>query len=248
MSADDGMREYDGPPTAAVAVDRDLEVLAHRPEAVVVGVVERLEPRRRRAGRTAAATPPRRPCSLIHLTSSIASSMSLTKIWPMPARRSGNWPQKSSSQRLCARTPARRCSYSSGFGGAREQHEAREERRHGVREDDLADDAVGVLLAVAHLVVPVAQAAVVAEVLERVLVLAAPRVEVVEVLLLEELAVLRVAAAGVRVGRDDRVPGVLAVRGARTHVRLRPSPSPSPSSPSRVRLRSSSEETRLQFQ
>ena len=44
--------------------------------------------------------------------------MSFTKNWPMPARRSGYWPQKSSSQRLWARTPARRCSYSSGVGGA----------------------------------------------------------------------------------------------------------------------------------
>jgi hypothetical protein len=46
-------------------------------------------------------------------------------------------------------------------------------------------------LAVAHLVVPVAVTTVVAEILERVLVLAAPRGEVVEVLLLEEVAVLR---------------------------------------------------------
>ena len=54
--------------------------------------------------------PPRSPCSLIQRTSSIASSMSLRKICPIPARRSGNSPHQSTSQRLCARIPARRCS------------------------------------------------------------------------------------------------------------------------------------------
>src|SRR3954451_8005936 len=61
--------------------------------------------------------PPRSPCSLIHFTSSMASSMSLRKIWPMPARRSGYSAHQSASQRLWARTPARRCSYWSSFGG-----------------------------------------------------------------------------------------------------------------------------------
>ena len=61
-------------------------------------------------------------------------------------------------------------------------------------------DAVRVLLAVAHVVVPVAPAALVAQVLERVLVLGAPRVEIFVVLRLEELAVLRVTSARVRVG------------------------------------------------
>ena len=56
------------------------------------------------------STPPRKPCSLIHLTSSMASSMSFMKIWPMPARRSGNRSQKSTNQRLCAWMPANRCS------------------------------------------------------------------------------------------------------------------------------------------
>ena len=70
-------------------VHRDLEVLAHRPQPVVLGVVERLHPRR--VGRDVRQEhPPRRPCSLIHVASSMASSMSLRKIWPMPARRSGN--------------------------------------------------------------------------------------------------------------------------------------------------------------
>ena len=61
--------------------------------------------------------PPRRPFSLIHFVSSMASSMSLRKIWPTPARRSGNSPHQSFSQRLWACTPAWRCAYSSGVGG-----------------------------------------------------------------------------------------------------------------------------------
>ena len=63
------------------------------------------------------STPPRSPCSWIQRTSSIASSTSFRKIWPMPARRSGKRPHQSASQRLWARMPARRCSYSSGLGG-----------------------------------------------------------------------------------------------------------------------------------
>ena len=132
----------------------------------------------------------------------------------MPARRFGKRLQKSTSQRLCARMPGEAVLVVLGLRRRREQHEAREERRHGVREDHLADDAVGVLLAVAHLVVPVAQPTVVArrEVLVGVAVLVAPRVEVVEVLLLEVLAVLRVAPTGVGVGRDDRVAVVRSPR------------------------------------
>ncbi len=87
-----------------------------------------------------------------------------------------------------------------------EEHEAREERRHGVGEDDLTDDAVVVELLVAQLGVPVAGAELgVLEVLVRVLVLVAPGVEVVAVLGVEELSVLRVAATGVAVGGDDDV-------------------------------------------
>src|SRR6478735_6378716 len=88
----------------------------------------------------------------------------------------------------------------------REQHEAREERRHGVGEDHLADDAAGPLVGVATLVVPIAHPqARVAQVLPRVLVLLAPRVEVGDVLLCEVLAVRLVVGAGVRVSRDERV-------------------------------------------
>ena len=135
----------------------------------------------------------------------MASSTSLRKIWPMPARRSGNSSHQSTSHRLWARTPARRCVVVLGLGRLGEQHEAREERRHRVGEHHLGDDAVGLLLAVAHLVVPVAVPAGVTEVAEGVLVLPAPGVEVVEEPGIEVLAVLLVAAPGMAVGRDDRV-------------------------------------------
>ena len=90
--------------------------------------------------------------------------------------------------------------------GGGDHDTGREERRDGVREHDLAGHALGVEVAVAAVVVPVPAAPVVLEVTERVRVLAPPRVEVVDVLLREVLAVLGVAAPGVAVGRDDRVP------------------------------------------
>ena len=86
-----------------------------------------------------------------------------------------------------------------------EEHERREERRHRVGEHDLADDALGLLLLVAQLGVPVAQLPLVAEVAVGVAVLAAPGVEVVAVGRVEVLAVLGVAPPGVTVGRDDGV-------------------------------------------
>jgi hypothetical protein len=49
---------------------------------------------------------------------------------------------------------------------------------HSVGEDHLTNDAVAILLGVAHLVVPVAQAAVVAQVAEGVAVIAPPCIEV----------------------------------------------------------------------
>ena len=68
------------------------------------------------------------------------------------------------------------------------------------------DDAVGELVGVAPVVVPVADAQVgVAQVLPRVLVLAAPGIEVVVELRVEVLAVGLVVRAGVAVGRDERV-------------------------------------------
>src|SRR5262249_48808221 len=52
-------------------------------------------------------TPPRRPDAAMNWMSLIASSRSLGKMSPMPARRTGSSAQKSFSQRLWARMPAR---------------------------------------------------------------------------------------------------------------------------------------------
>ena len=106
-----------------------------------------------------------------------------------------------------------------GLGRRGEEHEPGKERGHRVREDDLADHAVLLLLAVAHLVVPVAEAPGVAEVLERVLVLGPPGVEVLEILGIEILPVGGVAAPGVAVGGDDRVVALGPIDGgvARFH-------------------------------
>ena len=92
-----------------------------------------------------------------------------------------------------------------GPGGRSEKDEAGEERRDGVGEDDLTDDAIGLLLAVAHVVVPVAEPPRVPEILEGILVLGAPGVELVEVLGVEVLPVGRMAASGVAVRCDDGV-------------------------------------------
>ena len=75
------------------------------------------------------------------------------------------------------------------LGRRGEEHEAGEEGRDGVGEDHLADDAVRFLLAVAHLVVPVAVPPLVAEILEGVPVLAPPGVEVLQVRRIEVLAI-----------------------------------------------------------
>src|SRR4051794_12452852 len=63
-------------------------------------------------------------------------------------------------------------------GRAGDERPGGEERWHGVREDDLADDAVLLQLTDPAFVVPVSGPAVTLKVAERVLVAAAPRVEV----------------------------------------------------------------------
>jgi hypothetical protein len=82
---------------------------------------------------------------------------------------------------------------------------AGKERGDGVREDDLGDDAVGVLLCDAPVVVPVPAATVILEVPERVAVLRAPGIEVVVPCRRQVLAVGGVVRAGVAVGTDHRV-------------------------------------------
>jgi hypothetical protein len=91
------------------------------------------------------------------------------------------------------------------LGRLGEQNEAREERRDRIGKVDLGDDAVGLLLLPALFAVPVPRPAVVLQILEGVLVLAPPGVEILKEFGVKVLAILGVAAAGVRVCRDDRV-------------------------------------------
>ena len=92
-------------------------------------------------------------------------------------------------------------------GGRRTGQECHvgKEGRDGVGEDDLADDAVGLQLGDAPFAVPVAIAVAALQIAKRILVLGAPRVELVEVLRVEVGAVRVVARARVAIGRDERV-------------------------------------------
>ena len=93
------------------------EVLARRPDRLVVGGVERRHARarvgRRAAGRRRSA---RWPWPTRSRRTDASTSWSM--IWAMPARRPGAWLQKSASQRLCACRPAQR-SLEVAVGGAR---------------------------------------------------------------------------------------------------------------------------------
>ena len=128
----------------------------------------------------------------------------------MPARRSGCSATKSTIQRLWARMPARRCSYSSGVGGC-------------ANSTKLGKNGGTVLGKMTSPTTPSAswsalrrsvsqlrmRRSVSFRSLNGFLYLLAPGVEVVAVLRVEVLAVLRVAAAGVRVGGDDDVAVVV---------------------------------------
>src|ERR1700733_5619045 len=98
-----------------------------------------------------------------------------------------------------------------GPGGCCEKDEAGEKWGDGIGEDDLADDAIGFLLTVAHVVVPIAEPPRVPEISIRVLVLGPPGVELAEVLGVEVLPVGRMAASAVAVGRYDGVVTICSV-------------------------------------
>jgi hypothetical protein len=92
-----------------------------------------------------------------------------------------------------------------GPGRRSEENEIRKEGGNGVRKDDLSDDAISLLLAIAHLRIPVAEAPFIAEIPERVLVLGPPRVEFLEKARFEVLPVRGVTTAGMAVGSENRV-------------------------------------------
>ena len=192
---------------AAVHVHRDLEILDHLPQAVVHRVVERLDPLHvGRQVREQDAAPQAVLLDPLHVGDGVVDVVEedLADAGPPLGELAapvlqpavvGVHPGMAVGVLLIGRRLG-------------EQHEAREERWDRVGEHHLGGDAVGLLLGVAHLVVPVAQPPRVPEVLVRVLVLVPPGVEVLEVGGIEVLPIGGVRAAGVAVRRDDRVPVV----------------------------------------
>ena len=142
---------------AAVDVDRHLELLEHRPHRVVDRVVQRLHP--------------------VHVGRDVRQQDAAAQVVLLDPADVGDGvvdvveedlPDAGPPLRELAAPVDQPAVVGPDAGEAvlvvlrprrlGEQHEAGEERRHRVREDDLTDDAVGRLLAVAHLVVPVAVA------------------------------------------------------------------------------------------
>ena len=162
--------------------------------------------------------PPRRPCSLIQPDVVDRVVDVVEEDLADAGAPLGVLAHQSTSQRLWARMPASRCSYSSGFGGRAKSTKLGKNGGTVFGNTTSATTPSASCSAMAALVVPVADAEVgVAQVAVRVLVLAAPRVEVLEVRRVEVLAVHRVAAARVGVGGDDRV----AVTGCGGHRAFR---------------------------
>ena len=188
----------------AVDVDRHLEVLQHLPQRVVAAVVQRLHPLDVR-GDVGQQDAPAQAVLLdpAHVGDGVVHIVEEDLAHACPALRILVAPVDQPS--VVGRHPGMAVAILLVGRRLGEQHEAGEERRDGVGEHHLGGDAVGLLLGVAHLVVPVAQLPLVAQILVRVLVLAAPGVEVGNELGVEVLPIGLVAAAGVAVGRDDRV-------------------------------------------
>ena len=200
-----------------MVVQHDAEFLAHRPEAVVVGRVERLDVGRAVVGHVrqqhAAAQSVRRDPAHVgdRLVDVVqvdeADARALLRILGAPVGQ----PAVVRADALEAQPVVL------GPRVAADQHAGLEERRHRVREDHLADDAF--LLHVGHAldVVPVLVLLAADVLLLRVLVAAAPGVELVAQRGLEVIAVGLDARAGVGVGGDDDVGasfGVAARHGS----------------------------------
>ena len=156
------------------------------------------------------------PFAFAHSISRTDASTSWSMIWAMPARRPGAWLQKSASHRLCACSPAHRRARSPVGGPRRlvDERDLRKERRDGVGEDHLGDDAVGLHLLQPAFRAPVAVGVGAGVVVVGVLELGRPRVELVVVLRGEERLVAVDAGAAVAVGGDDDVVAVVMSGGA----------------------------------
>ena len=106
-------------------------------------------------GISGSRTPPRNPDSAMNSISFIASSRSFGKISPMPARRSGSSAQKSTSQRLCARMPAKHIRVLFGARRLCDHDALAVERGHGVRENHLPHNTLAILVVGSNVVIPV---------------------------------------------------------------------------------------------
>ncbi len=189
-----------------MAVHRNTEVLADLPQPVVLRVVQRLDPldvRRQVREQDAAAQ-----SVLLDPLDVLDRLVDVVEEYLRDAGALGGCVVAEVLQPTVVRPHARE-SLVEVFGPRRTGQDGgtREERRHRVGEEHLADRAVTLCLAQATFVVPVAGSAVVDEVTVGVLVLPAPRVELLVPLRFEVRAVGGVIGAGVAVGRDEDVRG-----------------------------------------
>ena len=190
---------------ARVVVHRHAELLAHRPDRLVGRGVEGRQARAgRRAGEQHPAGQPgaARPADLVDRGVDVAEQ-DLRDAGASPRRRRAEvdeppvvGAQAGPAQLELAGVRGRR---------ARRERGLREEGRHGVGEQHLGDDAVGLGLGEASVAVPVAARVRSHEVGVGHLVVGGPRVEVVEVAPLEVVAVGEHLVARVAVGRHDDV-------------------------------------------
>ena len=189
---------------AAVVVDDDAELLAQRPQRLVHVGPQRRDLVVRRHARQQHAAEEAGVRGELALRPS-ASSTSFSRICATPARRPGAAAQKSASQRLCACSPAHRCSYSAAVGAG--VTSAPDGKNGGIvfGNSTSATMPSASSSASARVGVPVAVRVRSGEVVERVAVGLRPRVELVVPARREVLAVRRDRRARVTVGRDDRV-------------------------------------------
>ena len=196
---------------AGVVVHRQAELLAHLPQRLVAGVEQlgQTEARRRAGQQHPAAQAGGMGAShLGHRRLDVVQGD--LRDAGAAAGRVGAEVGEPAVVRLEAGPPPFHVARGERRGLAGER-DLGEERRHGVREDDLGDLAVELEVAAAARRVPVALALVAEQVLVRDLVGGGPRVELVEPPGLEVGPVVVDAAAGMAVGRDHDVALIAAV-------------------------------------
>ena len=193
-------------------VDWHLKVLDHRPQSVIGGIVERPHPLdvRRDVGQKD-SSPEAVFLDPVDVVDGVVDVIEEDLTDARPAL--GKLAAEINQPAVMGPDPGEAMLIVFRLGGRREENKTRKERRDRVRKDHLSDDAIGLLLAVAHLSIPVTEPPRVAEILKRVLVLGPPGVEILQVLGIEVLAIGGVAAAGMTISRDDRVVTVGPVNG-----------------------------------